>query len=332
MNDRSRGKALYRSLSELDPELVAEAAVLPRRSRRMLRVLLPAAACLCLIVAGACVLLQPRGTADEPPAGKAEQLANPITESTPEALSELVGVAVQVPADAEDVQYQCLDLGGAQMAQAQFALGSLNYTYRIQRTAQAEDISGLYYDAWENADVRTVGSAEGTLQYNEGGAGCLNWYSDGCSFSLGVTEGANEAVLLTTAGEIMRSLGYDMQVDAPDAVYSVIQMDGSYPSDMAETIFSEDGIVYRFRTVAARSVQNENISGLPEDGFAQAEQAEIGWCSAQLRYDEGGAGCIWWLDVAPGLQYSLSMSTGATREKLVQMAEKLYHPMQDDTP
>ena len=330
MNSRSKGEILYRNLSELDSDLIAEAEELPKHNRKVLRIVLPTAACLCLILVGMFALLRPQQVAD----GAAEttlQLANPVETSTQEALEELVGVEIQVPEGAEDVAYYCVEIGDAEMAEAQFTLNSLAYTYRIQRTDTAEDLSGLYYD-WEETDTRTVGSAEGTLSYNAGGAGCLNWYSDGCSFSLGVTEGASEVVLLTTASEIMRSLGYDMKVSAKDAIYSVIEMGDSFPSDMAETIFSKDGITYRYRTVTARSVQNENITGLSESDFAIAEQAEVGWCSAELRYNEGGEGCIWWLDVVPGLQYSLSMSAGASREALIQMAKECYRPMQDDVP
>ena len=51
---------------------------------------------------------------------------------------------------------------------------------------------------------------------------------------------------------------------------------------------------------------------------------------AQLSYDEGGAGKIIWFDIVPGIEYSLSVESGANAEALSDMASLLFTPMQGE--
>ena len=139
------------------------------------------------------------------------------------------------------------------------------------------------------------------------------------------------SALLSTAGDILNTLGYNLDV-APDGAKELVfrklmQEDLS----VGETTFVLDGIFYAYR-VAATNVVEENfadISGMEKD-FTEEASAEIGWCSAKLSFNENEDGKITWFDPAPGLLYSLYMETGASEDALIDMANLLYAPTQDD--
>ena len=58
--------------------------------------------------------------------------------------------------------------------------------------------------------------------------------------------------------------------------------------------------------------------------------AKVLWCPAVISYDESGAGKITWFDVAPGLVYSLSADSGASRDALLDMVNRLFTPAQGE--
>ena len=51
---------------------------------------------------------------------------------------------------------------------------------------------------------------------------------------------------------------------------------------------------------------------------------------ARLAFDKNAGGKIVWFDPAPGLLYSLYMESGASEAALLDMADLLYDPAQDD--
>ena len=73
-----------------------------------------------------------------------------------------------------------------------------------------------------------------------------------------------------------------------------------------------------------------DLSGQKDAAYENQSQAELGWCMADLYWNEGGTGKILWLDLAPGLVYSLSVENGASEAVLLGMAETLFTPVQDD--
>ena len=72
-----------------------------------------------------------------------------------------------------------------------------------------------------------------------------------------------------------------------------------------------------------------DISGM--DGpFDEIAAGEVYWCRAKLNFDEGGQGKILWFDLVPGILYSMSMDRDASRETLLEMANDLFVPAQDN--
>ena len=69
---------------------------------------------------------------------------------------------------------------------------------------------------------------------------------------------------------------------------------------------------------------------MEDQDYENHSSVELGWCAAEAFWTEGGAGKLIWLDLAPGLVYSLTMDTGASKDALTEMAETLYTPAQGD--
>ena len=97
----------------------------------------------------------------------------------------------------------------------------------------------------------------------------------------------------------------------------------------------EDELVLAFRDIAPQApthilvIPKEHISGI-SGTFAENIESEVFWCSAKLRFNAGGQGKIVWFDVVPGILYSLSMDDGASEEALLDLANELFVPAQEE--
>ena len=66
-------------------------------------------------------------------------------------------------------------------------------------------------------------------------------------------------------------------------------------------------------------------------GGSLTAEGKLRWCPTVLRWDAGGAGCIIWRDLAPGLAYSLMADTGASEDALSDMAALVFKPAQEES-
>ena len=66
-------------------------------------------------------------------------------------------------------------------------------------------------------------------------------------------------------------------------------------------------------------------------GGSLTAEGKLRWCPTVLRWDAGGAGCIIWRDLAPGLAYSLTADTGASEDALSDMAALVFKPAQEES-
>ena len=95
--------------------------------------------------------------------------------------------------------------------------------------------------------------------------------------------------------------------------------------------FTLDGRTWRYRMAPTMDVTETipDISG--SAGGSLTAEGAVRWCTAALRWDEGGAGCIIWKDVAPGLVYSLTVDTGASETLLSDTALLVFQPAQEES-
>lgn len=303
-------KLFQRFMNEIDDEFLEEAygehAARPSaagfsagRNRRVwLRRSIAAAACLCLVAAGIAA------------GGK---LRNDGKPATMEDIAEL-GFRLVLPEEAEAATYEVLEGGTA--VEADFTLKGETYTCRAKKTADVSVPAGE--DDW------------------------VAWYTEEEEVLYVLAGGGEDSdgALLTTARQIMNSLGYDMDV-APESAKNVMYVvftldpgDGTEPLETAETSFKMDGIRYAYRTAGTGQPVLQDISGVQNGAqnqdYENHSSVEIGWCAAEAFWTEGGVGKLIWLDLAPGLVYSLTMDTGASEKALTEMAQTLYTPAQGD--
>ena len=325
MND----KLFERMMSAVDEELLEEAQhpVKSRRNRSWITLAVSAAACVAVIMTAI-----PRAPVTPEPEPGNTMVVNPLQAVTA-AEMEAQGYWIPLPEDAETPSYFLINLGAEQaapMAEVRFVRNGGEYTCRALKTTASEDISGLYAQ-WNQTDTWKLETLEVSVREAEDLTACVSWYEQepGLQWCLSGTQGT--AALLSTAGEILDTLGYDLDV-APDGarelVFRKLLQDGL---EVGETTFVLDGVCYVYR-VAASNVVEENfadISGV-EKAFAENTVGEIGWCSARLSFDETAEGKILWFDPAPGLLYSLYMESGASEAALLDMADLLYDPAQND--
>ena len=207
-------------MGAVDDDLLEEAQHTPGRSRSRLWAVGSLAACVCILVAGYLVLRP--GTAE--PA----QIVNPVHEATAAQVAQL-GYVMPLPADAQAVSYTLIDRGTDRetpMAEASFEQNGKAYTCRALKTAQAEDISGIYADWTESLDW-SAASLDMQLRQAEDDTAWVGWYSaeEGTQWCLSGEE--NALSLLHTAQSIVEALGYDLAVapeGAKDVVYNAFAL------------------------------------------------------------------------------------------------------------
>ena len=157
----------------------------------MKRMLMIALAVCCVLALAAC-------TTKKSEDGDANQIPNPVHESSAEELAEKTGITLNVPITAVDVTYSYIDGGEEPLAQVSFVYQGKEYTYRGQKTQTVQDISGMNYE-W----TQTTNDSEDTpytCYFTDGGQGIALWHTDGVSYSLGMTEDAAEELLVTMYG------------------------------------------------------------------------------------------------------------------------------------
>lgn len=119
----------------------------------------------------------------------AEEIANPWVDSDKEGVITATNVELDVPEDAENVEYSYLTTEN--LGQVTFSRGNENWIYRAMMSDTFEDISGMYY-TWDNEEEVEVSGRQAVLyDYNSDQevVWMINWYDavPGIMYSLSVT-------------------------------------------------------------------------------------------------------------------------------------------------
>ena len=176
-----------------------------------------------------------------------------------------------------------------------------------------------------------------------------------CSAKEEPDAGLPNPVTECTQEELLEVTGFDLAApaDAENVAYSYIAVEGE--ETIAQLIFTVDGkeYCYRAQPTAITSMfgsvrEDENASA---DSLTEALQNAVGigaalaglnyewegmatvdvsYCEGVSANNDGKAGFISWLDVAPGILYSLGMNDGCTQDLLINMADSIFVPVQGD--
>lgn len=321
----SKEERFYRVMHAVEDELLEEAQMPVKKKgakgETVLRWIVAVAACLCLVTVLA-LGLQRRGMGNDNITDESE---NAVTEE--ELLT--YGYDMSALQDVKTVSYTLVVLDGEHetpMVQAEFTQDGVRYICRALKTEAPEDISGVT-DGWTEELNWNAGNLNLQLNKAADDAAYVSWYTPENQTQWCLSAKEDSLSLMTTAKQIMLELGYDVAVapaGAQDVTYNAFAMEDM---TVAETTFVLDGVRYTYRMAGA--VWSTDISGIA-DTFETEADGMIGWCEAKLYYTEGGAGKILWYDIVPGLMYSLSIDGGASEELLLQMADELYEPTQQE--
>lgn len=294
-------------MNSLDDDLLEE-AMTPVKKRRILP-WIGAAACLLLAVGMSMY-------SNHSPADKQSQMLDQSYVKLPEE-------AIQICCDIT-TQTDC------ETGHASFVVHDTTYVYETVKTPEPQKLTdssmeGTQLLTWNTGDldIQLISSSTSTS---------VSWYLEDTQTQCYLTADADTLKVLTSASQILRATGLDVTVApnrAENITYNAFLLDGL---TVAETTFQIDGITYAYR-MAATSELLENfkdISGLT-DPFNQVKTGAVRWCRAKLSLSEGDQGKIIWFDVVPGILYSLSMDSGASESALLDMANQLFQPAQENS-
>ena len=235
-----------------------------------------------------------------------------------------MGYDIRLPEEAEKVRYEIVSFQEQEAAQASFMIQDTKYVYQAVKTQEPQELSGEGILTWNTGDmdIQLLSSGSNTS---------VSWYRQEEQTQCYLTADADSAVVLTTASQILRVTGLDVTVapkNAENVTYNAFILDGM---TVAETTFQINGITCSYRMAGTLELPEDvaDISGLDES-FEHRAEGNVYWCGAKLSYNEGGQGKILWFDVAPGILYSMSMDSGASEEALLEMANSLFEPAQND--
>lgn len=210
----------------------------------------------------------------------------------------------------------------ASSAKCTVLLDGYDYDYTAVYTAEvlpAPD-GKLPETAWQVGGLTLLLYADGSVGWYDSGAG-IQWY---CV----AWDGGQP---LVTAFAMMDAQSYTVPTAPAGAEtlgYDLLEWD---VTTVTEVTFALEGRTWHYRMAATYDVSETipDISGY-NGGRSQA-QSTVRWCPALLRWDEGGAGCIRWKDVAPGLVYSLTVDSGASEDVLAETAAAVFQPAQEES-
>ena len=253
------------------------------------------------------------------------QCAGRVPPVTAAQLAEM-GYEMKLPEKAEKIRYEIVSLAEQKAAQASFMIQGTKYIYQTVKTQEQLQLSTskdqlLSWDAGM-LDIQLLSSPSATS---------VSWYLEEEQTQCYLSAHADTRKVLTTASQILRATGLNVTVapaDAENVTYNAFRVDGL---TVAETTFQLDGITYAYRMAGTSELPEKitDISGL-EGSFDHVSAGDVYWCRAKVVFNEGGQGKILWFDVVPGILYSMTMDSGASEEALLNTANSLFQPAQDN--
>lgn len=237
-----------------------------------------------------------------------------------------MGYEMKLPKKAEQIRYEIITLAEKEAAQASFVIQNTKYVYQAVKTQEQQQLSDTNNQvlSWHtgNLDIQLLSSPTATS---------VSWYLEEEQTQCYLTANANTLEVLTTASQILRATGLDVTVapeNAENITYNAFSLDGL---TVAETTFQINGITYAYRMAGTTELVEDfaDISDL-KGPFQHITAGEVFWCKAKLSFNVDGQGKIVWFDLVPGILYSLSMDSGTTEDALLDMANELFEPAQEN--
>ena len=325
----NREEKMKRWQAAIDDDLLEEAQrPLPRGSAALRWGGL--AACLCAAALALALALPGHGAAETEDCGAAPDLSASYKSFSAPAAPEALSATLVLPEGAElapdEIQFTSrADDPAADAPEAAvctIVLGGYDYDYgAVYAAAPMPAPNGDLPEAtWQVGGLTLLLYADGAVGWYDAAAG-IQWY---CV----AWDGGQP---LVTAFAIMDAQSYTVPT-APEGAevqgYDLFELAGE---TVTQVRFTLDGGAWQYRMAPTADV-SETIPDISEfTGGSLTAEDTVRWCAALLRWDEGGAGCIIWRDMAPGLAYSLTTGSGASEDALSDMAALVFQPAQEES-
>lgn len=123
-------------------------------------------------------------------------IANPVVQSDPQEILDVLGIRFNEPEGASGVRYSII---GGKTAQMDFVWNGVECTARISGEPSFTDISGMYF-SWKSEINTNVGRCAATVKLSDSGGssvGVCLWYDTvpGLMCSVSVKSGATQELL-----------------------------------------------------------------------------------------------------------------------------------------
>lgn len=307
-------------MTSVDDSLLEEALQPCSGSRKLSKLIILTAACLCLMI-GAYFFFQrqPTATPDE----------NAVFAKDLQAFDYDLPL---LEGHTYSVDYALYDYGteySVPLAEAILTTPDHHtYIVRSLKTPTSTDISGMTTQT--EPLIWAYGPLEFRLCTNQSSS-YISWYSSEMQLQYCISANTDTSTLLQTAADIVKILGYQMAISpegATDIVYQTFLYKGL---TVSETSFVWNDATFYFRMASTMDVNIpfEDISGTTTL-FQNSRSCEVLWCPAEIFSSQENGGKIIWFDVVPGLLYSLTTEDTIEEEQLLSMAEALFVPAQDN--
>lgn len=171
----------------------------------------------------------------------------------------------------------------------------------------------------------------------------LGIFASICGCSKSEAQAGDESIvnpiLEVTEDEFVKEVGIELGIpsDAKDVKRFIYLVDGSIEV-LGEAQYSLDGKEYVQRVLSTDKTSFDDIDDKYIESFTgcyytwtENEDANVAYCAAKvMSCDE--AKVVVWLDVAPGIIYSISTTdTSVSNDELIKIATDSFIPMQQDS-
>lgn len=160
-------------------------------------------AAFCVLLCASGCSLQKKKNVLQDDDGTAVGIANPVVQSDPQEILEVLGICFNEPEGASGVRYSII---GGKTAQMDFVWKGIECTARISGEPSFTDISGMYF-SWKSEINTNVGRCAATVKLAEAGGsttGVCLWYDTvpGLMCSVSMKNDATQELLEAIARQV----------------------------------------------------------------------------------------------------------------------------------
>lgn len=224
---------------------------------------------------------------------------NPWKEIDAETMAKQTGIELLAPQSAQNVCYRILE--GESLAEVQFSWRNVQYCMRIKPAEEFEDISGMYYDEWDEEENCSVRYADGIYKkVNEAEKKievCL-WYdaAPGLMYALTAEAGeGQEADIEALANVLFEPVQGDSDGEKSEKVTALDMLDllekctgneGTAGASLKQAKAASEAIAFSVMHNVANADETDAKEAIERAAALFTEESYLEWKNVCLQADE----------------------------------------------